>query len=351
MKFIGNRKNVHFMKMFLCIAAVLIIISLIACVAYQTTYKDKTDYILSQRRVLFVAKNALNLKKDISIVVESIKRNSNVNVFAIMSKISNSYDELRDAYEELIFCADKKFLVAKEGVLTVEETKNKTILNFYYPIGLESEIIENVIAGEKEKTFLLLKRLLDNNEKSFAASEDNLQNFQYSMLVTVERILQKTNKKREDIPQLKDSLEKLFSSTSKDEISFRIKQIFGLLFEEIDNIEKILKKGIHEEIYNYINEKYCEDISMTDISLKFNVSISFISKALKEKYNINFKSYINDLRVMKAVEIMDENPKVKIKELSQRVGFNSSTSFIRVFQRIQGITPKQYIEAKINKNK
>ena len=48
------------------------------------------------------------------------------------------------------------------------------------------------------------------------------------------------------------------------------------------------------------------------------------------------------------MEILDLNPNTKIKDLSAMVGFNSSTSFIRVFQKSVGVSPKVYVENKEN---
>lgn len=41
---------------------------------------------------------------------------------------------------------------------------------------------------------------------------------------------------------------------------------------------------------------------------------------------------------------MDNDKSVQIQDVAAMVGFNSSVSFIRAFKRIEGITPKQYLD-------
>ena len=50
--------------------------------------------------------------------------------------------------------------------------------------------------------------------------------------------------------------------------------------------------------------------------------------------------------VEKAKKIMDENKKIKIKDLAPMVGFDNVASFIRVFKKQEGISPGQYLEQK-----
>ena len=64
----------------------------------------------------------------------------------------------------------------------------------------------------------------------------------------------------------------------------------------------------------------------------------------------NFKNYLNRYRINMAQKILTEDPDVRIAELASRVGFSSSNTFIRVFDRYMGVTPKQYADSVREKN-
>ena len=104
-----------------------------------------------------------------------------------------------------------------------------------------------------------------------------------------------------------------------------------------------------DEIFEYINENICHDISINDIVDRFGISASHFSKLIKTNYNITFKKYLNETRMKKAKEILDSNKNIQINDVAEMVGFNSAVSFIRAFKRVEGISPGQYQSRRTNK--
>ncbi len=56
------------------------------------------------------------------------------------------------------------------------------------------------------------------------------------------------------------------------------------------------------------------------------------------------KNYLNSYRIEKAKEILYHNTDMKVSTLGKQVGFNSSNTFIRVFTKYTGMTPKVFAE-------
>jgi AraC-like DNA-binding protein len=53
---------------------------------------------------------------------------------------------------------------------------------------------------------------------------------------------------------------------------------------------------------------------------------------------------LNNYRIDIAIKMLEKDPNRKISDISTSVGFNSSNSFIRVFDRKMGITPGLFAE-------
>ncbi len=49
----------------------------------------------------------------------------------------------------------------------------------------------------------------------------------------------------------------------------------------------------------------------------------------------NFKNYLSIYRIEKSKEIMQENNGLRIKDLAELVGYNSSNTFIRTFKNMR----------------
>ena len=73
-------------------------------------------------------------------------------------------------------------------------------------------------------------------------------------------------------------------------------------------------------------------------------SFRYTSVLFKKVMDDNFKSYLNIYRVEKAKELMMEDNEIKVKDLAERVGYNSSNTFIRIFKKYEGVSPGKYLE-------
>lgn len=62
---------------------------------------------------------------------------------------------------------------------------------------------------------------------------------------------------------------------------------------------------------------------------------------LKTQIGQSLPDYINKIRVDHAKELL-KNTTDTIGSIAGRVGYMSSNSFIRIFKKIEGITPGQY---------
>ena len=93
----------------------------------------------------------------------------------------------------------------------------------------------------------------------------------------------------------------------------------------------------------FINEHYSEEISIADVANHVHFSPGYFSNYFKEKTNENFVSFLKNVRLEKAKELL-KNKNVKISHIPQQIGFNSYSYFTKVFQEAYGITPSNYRE-------
>lgn len=96
------------------------------------------------------------------------------------------------------------------------------------------------------------------------------------------------------------------------------------------------------KIMIYISENYCNsELSLKQISFDFGLNEHYVSDLFKNAYGENLFVYVERLRIEKACKIMIDK-KVKIREVSQKVGYTSNSSFRRAFKKVTGILPSEY---------
>ncbi|NPD47758.1 tetratricopeptide repeat protein [Lentimicrobium sp. S6] len=90
----------------------------------------------------------------------------------------------------------------------------------------------------------------------------------------------------------------------------------------------------------WLNNKF----SIENLAKKCNTNKSYISKAIKENTNNNFNSFINQLRVEEAKELLtdESSDNYTLDAIAEMSGFNSVSSFYRIFKDHTGITPKRF---------
>ena len=91
----------------------------------------------------------------------------------------------------------------------------------------------------------------------------------------------------------------------------------------------------------FLNSK----ISREDILRATGVGKNTLVPLIK-KYagSVNLNEYINRLRLEHAVRLLRDNRVYTVDYIAEASGFNSRSTFYRVFQNIYGMTPSQYLD-------
>ena len=99
-------------------------------------------------------------------------------------------------------------------------------------------------------------------------------------------------------------------------------------------------------IIKYIEENYySNDLNINDISDKLEVTSSYLSKLLKKETGLSFIDYLTNIRIKKAMYIM-EDPMIKIYDVAELVGYSNQHYFCRAFKRVVGFSPTEYKRGK-----
>lgn len=79
-----------------------------------------------------------------------------------------------------------------------------------------------------------------------------------------------------------------------------------------------------------------------------NTNLRYVSQVLSECYGMNYKTFVNKLRVEDAMEMLGNRKydDVTVEDIGTAVGFLNKQSFFTYFTRISGVTPLRYRKMK-----
>ena len=102
------------------------------------------------------------------------------------------------------------------------------------------------------------------------------------------------------------------------------------------------KNGLVSRIQEYVSKNYKDyDLSVSGTANKFNLSVPYLSKIFKKEASIGLLAYIHNIRITEAKKMLSAG-NYSIYEIAKAVGFNDSSSFIKLFKKHEGLSPGKY---------
>ncbi|WHY21395.1 response regulator [Paenibacillus sp. G2S3] len=112
-----------------------------------------------------------------------------------------------------------------------------------------------------------------------------------------------------------------------------------LSYPERDQLGDANKK--FKELLDYTNKHFHEELYLKDLSTKYFINVSYCCELFKKVTNMTFSQYMTDLRMKKAVELL-QNSNLSIADVCKNVGYSDYFYFNKVFKRNIGCTPSKY---------
>lgn len=118
----------------------------------------------------------------------------------------------------------------------------------------------------------------------------------------------------------------------------------GVTDEMCCDDKKEVKNDVVDRVKYYIDNNYSNpDINIQILGEMFEISDGYLSHLFKQSMNISIPDYVSKIRINKAKELL-KNKNNTNEMIYNEVGFTNKSTFIRVFKRQTGMTPKQYRE-------
>jgi two-component system response regulator YesN len=90
-----------------------------------------------------------------------------------------------------------------------------------------------------------------------------------------------------------------------------------------------------------IQERYADGLTLDEIADSLHVTTAYLSGQFTREVGQRFSTYIRDLRVRKAKELL-LGSELKTFEIAQKAGYPDPKYFSRVFKEATGMTPGEY---------
>jgi AraC-like DNA-binding protein len=98
-------------------------------------------------------------------------------------------------------------------------------------------------------------------------------------------------------------------------------------------------------IVHHIHNNYQEELTLSDLAEKFNMSASRMSEVIKQATGQTFVHFLQDLRIRHATSLL-ASTEMSVMEIAHEVGYGSYKTFSRIFLERKGMNPTAYRRSK-----
>ena len=175
-------------------------------------------------------------------------------------------------------------------------------------------------------------------------SPDVISEFTYQFRsMALENPILRSAEKPAELDFLIQDMQKRFPNHGNGLLFGYLHLFLAYLFTSIKPIpmEKQMHFDLSCQVLHYIGEHYVEPITLETVAHALGVSRIHLSHIFSQQLRINFRQYINALRIDRACFLL-RNPSYSISEIAYLCGYGNPRTFHRAFLTQCEVTPTQY---------
>lgn len=254
----------------------------------------------------------------------------------------NDFKHLYSSYKDALKALDCKYALGNGGIYYIHDL-SYVESEFYYPVEVYNKLISAVKANNKLEITKSLESLKLHLVNKNTLSPANIKVILIDFVTSLAKLLVEIKDPSKNL--WNKSLEiysAIDSIVSPNEI---IKIIQPLAFDIASNISSLREsnsKSLVSLAMSYIQENYNDEfLSLGTVSEAISVSSGYLSALFKKEKDINFKAYITNIRMSKAIMLLSTTD-MSVSEIAYNVGYSNPHYFSISFKKHNNMTPSDY---------
>ena len=272
-------------------------------------------------------------------IVHSIPEDAEASV--VLSSLVRGKNNLHKAYKQ---CQELLCIIPSRQTQQIIMADDAAAPDDGYSFSADEEaVLINMVTSGNPESLCLFDTIVSRNMDADISGETRL-NFCLCLAAMISRLFSDLRTRPVDLIGEDIDYGAFYQDMPADEIIRRIRDILSKTVAAVASSADESDARMLSQMKRFIHENYMRDIGLQDLADAFNISPKYCGMLFSRLSNDTFRNYLNLYRTEESKRMLREDPCIKIQDLARMVGFNSPNSFIRVFSKYTGMTPKAYAE-------
>lgn len=253
-----------------------------------------------------------------------------------LQQIHTSYDVCCKLMKRRFFCDENQHVLSYDQL--PDPASFRTVISPQLSQDYSNDLVNYIKTCNRRR----ISETLDRLKRELYVSNDGTSNIKYFLADIFLQI-------KQDISHTYSDLDLPFSHNAAIleliEGKHYLYEILLYFTEQFDTIIRGIggnaSESIFDDILDYISRNYSEPLKLETIAPLFGYNSSYLGKLFTQRTGISFNTYLDQLRVRKATELLDQTD-MKVYEIAARVGYKNVDYFHQKFRKIMDISPAEY---------
>ncbi len=280
------------------------------------------------------------IERDLEECEQVIGDNFGFSFIAAISEVHNIEDGMDIAYKETMAAMEYKIINQESRRIWYMDLQEKQQSGYYYPLEKERQIIYLVRSGNKEEAELVLEEVFRENFESEFMPMQLVKCLMFDIASTMIKTIQEVFGNHQE--EFLDSLKPVDRITKCDNISDLRAAVSDILSTVCEYVERQGKNEIRNKVEQFVQENYSNtNLSVAVVAEHLKIHPNYASMLFKNQTGMGLLDYISKVRIEKAKVLLQETG-YTVEQISNAVGYTNRGTFMRVFKKLEGVTPTQF---------
>ncbi|GIP34667.1 hypothetical protein J2TS4_38770 [Paenibacillus sp. J2TS4] len=271
---------------------------------------------------------------------ENIKQFLRFTVTVSVSDPCQGYKHMAAAYSQALSLLDYRLFAGKDSTIIRAEVSSAD----KQPYAIMQEMVRSVVFDVSQADFSGAESKIEDIFRELSVSfrhTDAVMGLVSYLIGELHRLIHEMGYSIEEVYET-DLYQELHQMTSLHNMkTWLATSVIGAMKDKLAALNRDERQTTISQVVQYMLENFQTDLSLQQVAERFELSPSQLSKWFKEEKNVNFSTYLIEIRIEQAKEWLIHTD-LPIKEIAERLRYTTVHNFTRIFKKITGTPPGQF---------